>query len=68
MLDDELRRLYFAIGDPGVIAAFSSHPLTHLETVETEAGAHTSGWDPDSRCLYVFCADSGGTMFFEERV
>jgi DNA-binding beta-propeller fold protein YncE len=67
MLDDELQRLYVAIGDPGVIAAFNSHPLTHLETVETESGAHTSGWDPDTRCLYVFCPESGGAMLFEER-
>jgi len=67
MLDDELQRLYVAIGDPGVIAAFSSHPLTYLETVETESGAHTCGWDPDSRCLYVFCPESGGAMLFKER-
>jgi DNA-binding beta-propeller fold protein YncE len=68
VLEPQLQRLYAAIGDPGVIAAFSSHPLQHLETIETEPGAHTSGWDPDSRCLYVFCAESGGAMLFEERV
>lgn len=67
MLDDELQRLYVAIGDPGVVAAFSSHPLQQLETIETEAGAHTCGWDVDSRCLYVFCPQSGGAMLFEER-
>jgi DNA-binding beta-propeller fold protein YncE len=68
MLDAERQRLYVAIGDPGVIDVFSSRPLQHLETVETEAGAHTCGWAPDSRCLYVFCAESGGAMVFEERV
>lgn len=68
MLDPELQRLYVAIGDPGVICAFTSHPLEHLEAVETEAGAHTCGWDPDNRCLYVFCPESGGAMLFEERV
>jgi DNA-binding beta-propeller fold protein YncE len=67
MLDPELQRLYIAIGDPGVICAFTSHPLQHLETVETEAGAHTCGWDPDARCLYVFCPESGGAMLFEDR-
>jgi DNA-binding beta-propeller fold protein YncE len=67
MLDPDLQRLYVAIGDPGVVCAFSSHPLAHLETVETEAGAHTCGWDPDARCLYVFCPQSGGAMLFEER-
>jgi DNA-binding beta-propeller fold protein YncE len=68
MLDSELQRLYVAIGDPGVVCAFSSHPLEHLETIETEAGAHTCGWDPDARCLYVFCPESGGAMLFEEGV
>jgi DNA-binding beta-propeller fold protein YncE len=67
MLDRDLQRLYVAIGDPGVVCAFTSHPLEHLETVETEAGAHTCGWDPDARCLYVFCPQSGGAMLFEER-
>ena len=66
MLDAELKRLYVAIGDPGVVCAFTSHPLEHLETIETEAGAHTCGWDPDARCLYVFCPQSGGVMLFEE--
>jgi DNA-binding beta-propeller fold protein YncE len=68
MLDPELRRLYVAIGEPGIVCAFTSHPLEQLETVETEVGAHTCGWDPESRCLYVFCPQSGGAMLFEERV
>ena len=67
MLDAELQRLYVAIGDPGVVCAFTSHPIDHVETIETEAGAHTCGWDSDARCLYVFCPQSGGAMLFEER-
>lgn len=67
MLDPDLQRLYVAIGDPGVVCAFTSHPLQHLETIETEPGAHTCGWDLDARCLYVFCPGSGGAMVFEER-
>jgi len=66
VLDSDLQRLYVAIGDPGIVCAFTSHPLAHLETVETEAGAHTCGWDPDGRCMYVFCPQSGGAMVFEE--
>ena len=38
-----------------------------LETVETEPGAHTLGWDPTARCLYVFCPESGGATLFEEQ-
>jgi DNA-binding beta-propeller fold protein YncE len=67
MHDPELRRLYVAIGDPGVVCSFDSGRLEQLETVQTERGAHTSGWDPVDRCLYVFCPASGGAAVFEER-
>jgi DNA-binding beta-propeller fold protein YncE len=67
MHDADLRRLYVAIGDPGVVCAFASDRLEHLETVGTERGAHTTGWDHDSRRLYVFCPESGGAAVFEER-
>jgi len=66
MHDADLRRLYVAIGDPGLVCAFDSDRLEQLETVETERGAHTIGWDPDGRCLYVFCPESGGAALFEE--
>jgi DNA-binding beta-propeller fold protein YncE len=67
MHDRELRRLYIAIGDPGLVCSFDSEHLKPLETVETEQGAHTSGWDPVERCLYVFCPGSGGSALYEER-
>ena len=68
MHDAELRRLYVAVRDPGVVCSFDSERLEHVETVETETGAKTTGWDPDGRCLYVFCPQSGGAAVFEERV
>jgi hypothetical protein len=67
MHDPELARLYVAIGEPGVVCSFDSTRLAPLETVATEQGAHTIGWDPDGRCLNVFCPVSGGAMVFEER-
>jgi DNA-binding beta-propeller fold protein YncE len=67
MHDRDLQRLYVAIGDPGVVCAFDSERLEQLETVETERGAHTTGWDPIGRCLYVFCPASGGAAVYEER-
>jgi hypothetical protein len=67
MHDPDLRRLYVAIGEPGVVCSFDSDRLEQLETVETEQGAHTSGWDPIGRCLYVFCPGSGGAAVYEER-
>jgi hypothetical protein len=66
MHDADLRRLYVAIGEPGVVCSFDSERLEQLETVETEPGAHTSGWDPVSRCLYVFFPASGGATVYEE--
>jgi DNA-binding beta-propeller fold protein YncE len=66
MHDPDLKRLYVAIGEPGAICSFDSAHLGQLETVETEQGAHTSGWDPIGRCLYVFCPASGGAAVYEE--
>lgn len=65
--DAELRRLFVAIGEPGLVCSFDSGQLEPLETIETEQGAHTSGWDPVDRCLYVFCPASGGAAVYEER-
>ena len=67
MHDPGLRRLYVAIGDPGVVCSFDSGRLAHVETVETEKGAHTAGWDPVGRRLYVFCPASSGAAVYEER-
>lgn len=67
MHDADLQRLYAAIGDPGLVCSFDSARLEPVETVETEEGAHTLGWDPDDRCLYVFCPGSGGAALYEER-
>ena len=67
MHDVGLRRLYVAIGEPGVVCSFDTQRLEHLETVTTEIGAHTTGWDPDGRRLYVFCPGSSGVAVYEER-
>jgi serine/threonine-protein kinase len=67
MHDPELARLYVAIGDPGVICSFDSDQLEQLETVATEQGAHTIGWDPDGRRLYAFGPERCGALVFEER-
>jgi DNA-binding beta-propeller fold protein YncE len=67
MHDRNLRRLYVAIGDPGVVCSFDSERLEHLEDVATEQGAHTIGWNPVDRCLHVFCPGSSGAALYEER-
>jgi serine/threonine-protein kinase len=67
MHDHDLGRLYVAIGDPGLVSSFDSARLEHVETVETEAGAHTTGWDPVARHLFVFCPQSCGAAVYAER-
>jgi hypothetical protein len=49
-----LRHLYVAIGDPGVIEVFNTDTLERIETVLTEKGAHTIGFDPDRNKVYAF--------------
>ena len=66
MHDPGLKRLYVAIGEPGVVCGFDSERLEQLEMVETEKGAHTMCWDPIGRCLYVFCPAAGGAAVYED--
>jgi len=66
MLESVSRHLYVAIGDPGVVSSFDVDRLEPRETVETELGAHTTGWDPVGRSLYIFCPRSCGAAIFEE--
>ena len=58
--------LYVAIGTPGIVTVVDTDRLAEVETVATAAGAHTLGWDPPSRHLYVFAPDRGAALVFEE--
>jgi DNA-binding beta-propeller fold protein YncE len=49
-----LRHLYVAIGDPGVVEAFDTEAMEQLDTVQTEPGAHTLGFDAERNKLYAF--------------
>jgi hypothetical protein len=63
--DSELRRLYIAVGDPGVVCTFSTDgDLTQRGVRETEAGAHTLTVDPVSHHVYVFCPERGGAAVY----
>jgi DNA-binding beta-propeller fold protein YncE len=48
------RHLYVAIGEPGLIEVFETDRMRRLETVQTEAGAHTLGFDPSRNAVYAF--------------
>jgi DNA-binding beta-propeller fold protein YncE len=67
MHDPASARLYVAIGAPGVVSVIDDHRLETLEIVETESGAHTIGWNPDTRTLYAFLPASGGAAVFAEQ-
>jgi DNA-binding beta-propeller fold protein YncE len=49
-----LRRLYVAIGDPGVIDVFDTVTLERVEVIPSEKGAHTIGFDAARNKIYAF--------------
>jgi DNA-binding beta-propeller fold protein YncE len=67
MHDPALARLYVAIGSPGVISVIDEQSLKTIEKVPTESGAHTIGWNPDTRTLYAFLPASAGAAVFVEQ-
>src|SRR5215831_19823342 len=67
MHDPALARLYVAIGSPGVVSVIDDHRLETLQTVSTESGSHTIGWNPDTRTLYAFLPGQSGAAIFVEQ-
>lgn len=52
--DSSRKRLYVAVGDPGVVDVFDTRTMSRLATVQTERGAHTTALSPSGDRLYVF--------------
>jgi DNA-binding beta-propeller fold protein YncE len=52
--NQRLRRLYVAIGEPGVIEVFDTAPLRRHEIVATEVGAHTLSLDARRNIVCAF--------------
>ena len=67
MYDSALERLYVAIGTPGVVCVVDTAHLNLIETVPTEPGAHTIGWNPVHQTLYAFLPTSMGVAVFAEQ-
>jgi DNA-binding beta-propeller fold protein YncE len=63
-----LRRLYVAIGEPGVIEVFGTTPLRRQETVTTESGAHTLSFDAARSIVCAFLPASHRAAVYQERV
>lgn len=63
----ERRHLYVAIGEPGLIEVFETDQMRRLETVRTEAGAHTLGFDPSRNTVYAFLPNTHRALVFRDR-
>ena len=59
--------LYVAIGDPGLIEVFETDQMRRLETVRTEAGAHTLGFDPSRNTIYAFLPRTHRALIYADR-
>ena len=66
MYDPGLGRAYVAIGSPGHVQSFDAKALRPLETVSTEEGAHTIGWDPERKELWAFAPRASSALVFAE--
>jgi DNA-binding beta-propeller fold protein YncE len=61
-----LRRVYVAIGDPGVIEVFDTTPFRRRETVTTEAGAHTLSFDATRNIACAFLPGSHRAVVYRD--
>jgi DNA-binding beta-propeller fold protein YncE len=61
-----LRRLYVAIGDPGLIEVFGTTPLRRQETVTTELGAHTLSFDATRNIVCAFLPASHRAAVYKD--
>jgi DNA-binding beta-propeller fold protein YncE len=61
------RRLYVAIGNPGVIDVIDTVAMTRSEQVITEAGAKTTAFDPLRQQLAVFLPSACRAALYRER-
>jgi hypothetical protein len=65
--DPARRRLYVAIGAPGVIEVFDTDTLRRCEAVPTEKDAHTLAFDPASSTVYAFLPETHRAAVYLDR-
>jgi len=65
--NQDRRHLYVAIGEPGLIEVFETDGMRRVETVQTEAGAHTLGFDQRRNTLYAFLPETHRALVFQDR-
>jgi DNA-binding beta-propeller fold protein YncE len=59
-----LKHLYVAVGDPGVIDIFETNTFKRIETIRTEKGAHTIGFDSYRNKIYAFLPETHRAMVY----
>jgi DNA-binding beta-propeller fold protein YncE len=62
-----LRHLYVAIGAPGVIEVFDTETMRRIESVPTERGAHTIGYDATRDTVYAFLPDTHRAAVYRDQ-
>jgi len=65
--NQERRHLYVAIGEPGLIEVFDTDKVRRVETVQTEAGAHTLGFDSGRNTVYAFLPKTHRALVYTDR-
>ncbi|MBO0888800.1 hypothetical protein J2P12_06840 [Candidatus Bathyarchaeota archaeon] len=65
--NSQLRHLYVAVGDPGVIDVFDTVSMKRVETVKTERGAHTIGFAREQNKVYAFLPETHRTAIFVDK-
>jgi DNA-binding beta-propeller fold protein YncE len=65
-LHSSSKRLYVAVGDPGVIDVIDVQTMRRKEVVTTEAGAHTLALDRKKNKVYAFLPRSHRAAVFHE--
>jgi len=61
------KHLYVAIGDPGVIEVIDTETMKPLETVPTEAGAHTIAFDAARNKVYAFLPQTNRAAVYVDK-
>jgi DNA-binding beta-propeller fold protein YncE len=64
--NENLKHLYIAIGDPGVIDVYDTDSFSRLETVHTEKGTHTLAFDARLNKVYAFAPQNHCGLVFSD--
>lgn len=65
-LNPKNRRLYVAVGDPGVIDVIDMGSMSRIEVIQTESGAHTIAIDVRRNKVFAFLPASHCAAVFQE--